>query len=92
MHINSFVKILQKHKVTQNWTITFDLQQSLPTTLISVNVVYYKRQLWTYNFGVHCCAIGTGFMNVWDESVHSRGSQKIGSCVLTYLREHKTPA
>ena len=31
-------------------------------------------------------------MNVWDESVRSRGSQEIGSRILTYLREHQTPA
>ena len=73
-------------------TLTFDLEQSLPTPVLTTNVVYYKRQLWTYNLGVHCCNTGKGFMHMWHEGIASRGSQEIGSCVLTYLKEHPTSA
>jgi hypothetical protein len=65
--------------------ITFDLQQSLPTPLLSTGIVFYKRQLWTYNLGIHCGSTGQGFMHVWDENVASRGSQEIGSCIIRHL-------
>lgn len=67
-------------------TINFDLQQSLPTPKLATNVVFYKCQMWTYNLGVHDCSSGKGFMFMWPESVASRGSQEVCSCVFKYLR------
>ena len=68
-------------------TITFDLQQSLPTPKLSTSIVFYtERQLWTYNFGIHGCSKDKGFMFMWPESVASRGSHEIGSCILKYLK------
>ena len=63
--------------------ITFDLKQSLLTQLLAVNV---KRQLWTYNLGIRCCATGARFMHMWDESQVSMGSQEVGLCLLVYLK------
>lgn len=66
-------------------TIFFDLQKALPTPKIPTNKVYYLRQLWCYNFGIHDCGSGKGHMYAWDETQASRGSQEVISCLLQYL-------
>ena len=40
--------------------LTFDLEKSLPTPVLSTGVVYYKRQLWSYNQGIHDCSTEKG--------------------------------
>ena len=47
---------------------TFDLEKSLPTPILSTGVVYYKRQLWTYNQGIHDCSTDRACMHMWDET------------------------
>ena len=70
--------------------ITFDLMKTLPTPLLSTGVCYYKRQLWTYCFGIHNMGNDDVCMFVWNESVASRGPQEIGSCILYFIKKFVT--
>ena len=72
--------------------LTFDLEKSLPTPVLTTGVVYYKRQLWTYNQGVHDCRRDRGCMHMWNESVASRGSHEVGSCIISHIKEMETDA
>ena len=71
---------------------TFDLEQALPTPKLTTNIVFYKRQMWTYNLGVHDCSNGKGYMYMWPETTASRGSQEIGSCLLQHFKFARSQA
>lgn len=40
--------------------ITFDLQQNLPVPTLTHGSMFYLRQLWVYNFGIHDCTCWKG--------------------------------
>lgn len=72
--------------------ITFDLQQNLPTPNLKHNDMFYLRQLWTYNFGVHDCVSGQGYMFMWHEAMAKRGASEIASCLMTFFQRFHTGA
>jgi hypothetical protein len=71
--------------IKQKKVLILDLQKTLPTPSLSTSVAYYKRQMWTFNFGIHDTVTATGYMNVWSENIASRGAQEIGSCLLKHI-------
>ena len=65
--------------------ICLDLQQALPTPRLSTNQVFYKRKMWTYNFGIHDYKSKQAHMFVWDETTANRGAAEIASCLYKFV-------
>ena len=64
--------------------LTFDLMQNLPVPTLTHGSMFYSRQLWVYNFGIHNTTSGSARMYMWDEAVASRGADE----VCSYLMKH----
>lgn len=68
------------------YAFTFDLEKALPFPVISTSLAYYKRNMYVYNLGCHEMETDLGYMYVWNETIASRGSQEIGSCISKHLQ------
>lgn len=69
--------------------ITMVLQQALVTPRLTTNVAYYKRKMWTYNFGIHNLnEKSQAHLYVCNETIAMRGSSEIGNCLLHYIEHH----
>lgn len=67
--------------------LSFDLEKTLPLPRIPTNIVFYKRQLWFYNCGIHN-SINKGYCYTWVEGEAGRGAQEIGSCLRKHILEN----
>ena len=67
--------------------LCFDLQQALPTPHLSSGSVFYKRQLYTYNFCIHDVGTGEACMYMWSESTAGRGSEEMASCLVMAVED-----
>ncbi|XP_047112613.1 uncharacterized protein LOC124789338 [Schistocerca piceifrons] len=83
---------LAKENPEEYLTISFDLQQTFPTPRLTSEPAFYKRKLWTYNFGIHDCVSKKGHVIVWSEDEAKCGSDEIGSCLIKFLEIQKSQA
>ena len=70
----------------------FDFEQNLPVPTLTHSDVFYARQLWVYNFGIHDCVSERGLMYVWSELTAKRGLSEVASCLLKCFASLKTGA
>lgn len=68
--------------------VTMDLQQTMPLPKLSTSKAFYLRQMWLYNFGVHCItSLGTkSYFFTWTEDVANRGSFEIANCLFRFCK------
>lgn len=76
-------------KIEKVSVFTFDLMKTLPIPLLTTGIVYYKRQFWTFCLGIHDHEEENGYMKVWDETLASRGSCEVASCLIQFLKMKK---
>lgn len=68
--------------------LTYDLEKTLPLPRIPTNIVFYKRQLWVYNAGIHVGSNDQGYCNIWVEGEAGRGALEVGSCLIKFIKNH----
>lgn len=68
--------------------ITMDLQQTMPLPKLSTSKSFYLRQMWLYNFGIHCITSSghKSYFFTWTEDIANRGSNEIASCLLRFCK------
>lgn len=74
--------------------LTFDFQQNMPLPVHSSGDVFYKIQLWFFNFCIHVGSDQRSYFYVYDETVGGKGQNEVASFlshfINTYLRPEVT--
>ena len=74
----------QAKESAEHETICFDFEQNIPFPHLPVGEIFYKRQLWFYNFCVHSCKTSKPVMYTWPEPTARRGCSQTISCLYSY--------
>ena len=68
--------------------LCFDFQQNLPLPHVPAGDVFYKRQLWEYNFCIHSGKMGTSTFYMYDEHTAKKGSNEVISFLHHYIETY----
>jgi len=77
-----------KNDASQSHTLSFNMQKTMPLPHLHTSKVFYLRQLWMYNLGIHHTSTKQGHMFCWTEGLAKRGSNEIGSCLKKFIYEN----
>jgi len=66
--------------------LSFDFQQNMPLTHITSGDVFYKRQLWSYNFCIHSASTGKSYYFMYNETVARKGQNEVISFLHYYFK------
>lgn len=72
-------------------TLTFDFEQNFPLTHIPSGDVYYKRQLWSYNFCIFSGKTGKSYHFMYDESIAKKRKNDVISYINYFLKNLISP-
>ena len=79
-----------KEDAAEPFTLTFDMQKTMPLPHLQTSKIFYLRQLWMYNLGIHHTFTKQGHMFCWTEGSAKRGSNEVGSCLKKFIYENCT--
>lgn len=65
--------------------ISFDYQQNLPLPHIPAGEVFYKRQLWLYNFCIYSSKTGNSYYFMYDETIAKKGQNEVISFLNYFI-------
>ena len=72
-----------EHGVSE--AIALDYMQNIPYPYIPITEMFYARQLWLYNFGIHRFSDGESFMYPYTELVGKKGPSEVISFLHHFI-------
>jgi len=71
--------------------LSFDYRQNMSLPHITSGVVFYKRQLWCYNFSIHSAKSGKSHFFMYNETVSKKGPNEVISFLHYYIKNILNP-
>ena len=71
--------------------LAFDFQQNMPLPMLPSTDVFYSRQVWMYNFNIHCFSNGKAHMFMYTECDGKKGPDEVVSCLDWYIKNVLSP-
>ncbi|KAL5239056.1 hypothetical protein ACI65C_006466 [Semiaphis heraclei] len=71
--------------------LSFDYQQNMALPYVPAGDVFYKRQLWSYNFCIHSAKTKKSYFFMYDESTAKKGQNEVISFLNYYFLNILSP-